>query len=236
MNNRASSVSSEGFERSPRVSQQPEKVEVTSMDTLTRAYYASTAAVCAARYESASVPSVHDFLRSLATTGSRALEIGGGSGRDAAFLVQLGCDTTYTDGCKEMVAQALERHPELAERARCAAFPLSDDDDLLCERYDLVLCAAVIMHLDEPSLERLVSQVSRLIVDGGSLVLSHSRGHRCEQGNRDSWGRLFVERSPAMVSRIFEMAGFRPVRLIENPDGLGREQITWATHVLRKTS
>jgi SAM-dependent methyltransferase len=205
------------------------------MDSLTTVYYASNAADCAASYENASVPSLQELLRSLAVSASLVLEIGGGSGRDAAFLVRLGCETTYTDGCEEMVAQALKLHPELAARARCAAFPLSEDDDLLRERSDLVLCAAVIMHLDDPSLERLASQVARLIVDGGHLVLSHSRGHRCVNGDRDFCGRLFLERSPAIVDRIFEAVGFRPVRLIENPDGLGRDGITWVTHVLQKT-
>jgi SAM-dependent methyltransferase len=209
--------------------------ECTAMDLLTKAYYASNTGDCAARYETADVPSLHQVLRSFGEAAPRVLEIGGGSGRDAAFLLHLGCDTTYTDGCEEMVAQALELHPELAGRGRCAAFPLCDDDDLLRQRFNLVLCAAVIMHLDDPSLEHLASQVARLILDGGHLVLSHSRGHRCARGNRDSGGRLFLERTPAIVDRIFESVGFRPVQLIENPDGLGRDGISWATHVLQKT-
>jgi SAM-dependent methyltransferase len=206
------------------------------MDSLTKADYASNTGDYAARYEAADVPSLHQVLRSFGKAAPRVLEIGGGSGRDAAFLVQLGCAVTYTDGCEEMVAQAVHLHPELAGRARCTPFPLSDDDDdLLRKRFDLVLCAAVIMHLDDPSLERLASQVARVIVDGGHLVLSHSRGHRCVNGNRDSGGRLFLERTPAIVDRIFEAVGFRPVRLIENSDGLGRDGITWATHILQKT-
>ncbi len=198
------------------------------------AYYSSNAVPCANWYDSAKVGILHDLLRSVAKTRASVLEIGGGSGRDAAYLVRLGCETTYTDGCEEMVAKALHLHPELAERARCAPFPLSDDDDLLCERFDLVLCAAVIMHLDDPNLERLASQVARLIVDGGHLVLSHSRGHQCGRDSRDSDGRLFLERTPAIVDEIFDAVGFREVRLIENSDGLGRDGITWTTHVLQK--
>ncbi len=205
------------------------------MDTSTRAYYATHAAECSVRYDAADVLPLHELLRSLAPVPCRVLDIGGGSGRDAAFLVHLGCHTTFTDGCEEMVREAVARHPELAGKARHAAFPLPDDHELSLEPYDLVLCAAVIMHLDDRSLERLASQVARLIVDGGHLVLSHSRGHRCVRGNRDSGGRLFLERTPAIVDRIFEAAGFRPLRLIEYSDGLGRDGIKWATHVLQKT-
>jgi 2-polyprenyl-3-methyl-5-hydroxy-6-metoxy-1,4-benzoquinol methylase len=126
------------------------------MDALTASYYSANATACAARYDTASVASLHELLRSLATPRCRVLEIGGGSGRDAAFLVQLGCDTTYTDGCEEMVAQAVRLHPELEWKARLASFPLADDDPLLKERYDMVLCAAVIMHLDDGCLERFL--------------------------------------------------------------------------------
>lgn len=206
------------------------------MDPLTSAYYASHAAECAARYDAADVLPLHELLQSLAPAGSRVLEIGGGSGRDAAFLVHLGYDTTYTDGCEEMVREAVKRHPELATKARCAAFPLPDDHPLLLERYDMVLCAAVIMHLDDASLERLAMQLVRMVADTGRLVLSHSRGHRCPARNRDSCGRLFIERTPTSVNSVLRNGGFQPVELIENADGLGRDGITWATHVLQKTS
>lgn len=169
------------------------------MDTMTSAYYASHAAECAARYDAADVLPLHELLQSLAPAASRVLEIGGGSGRGAAF-------------------------------------PLPDDHELLLERYDMVLCAAVIMHLDDASLERLAMQLVRMVADTGRLVLSHSRGHRCPARNRDSCGRLFIERTPTSVNSVLRNGGFRPVELIENPDGLGRDGITWATHVLQKTS
>lgn len=206
------------------------------MDHSTAEFYANNAEDYAIRHDSACVEKLHELICALGTDGRRVLEIGGGSGRDAAFLVRLGYETTYTDGCEEMVAQAVRLHPELASRARCAAFPLSEDDDLLRKQYDLVLCAAVIMHLDDPSFERLVWQVFRLLANGGHLVLSHSRGHQCGKGVRGFCGRLFLERSPASVDRIFQQAGLQTVQVIENADGLSREQITWATHLMRKTS
>jgi SAM-dependent methyltransferase len=206
------------------------------LDDLTAEFYASNAKDYAIGHDSAHVERLHQLLHVLGIDSPRVLEIGGGSGRDAAFLLRLGHATTYTDGCKEMLAQALTLHPELAPRARLAAFPLSEDDDLLRERFDLVLCAAVIMHMDNPSLQQLARQVAQLLVNGGHLVLSHSRGHQCVDVNRDSQGRLFLERTPAVVDRIFEAQGFCRVQLIESSDGLGRHGIAWATHVLQKTS
>jgi len=204
------------------------------MDILTESYYAANAGACSASYEAASVGSLHELLRSLASPAVHVLEIGGGSGRDAAFLVQLGCDTTYTDGCEEMVAQAVKLHPELASKARVASFPLADDDQLLKERYDMVLCAAVIMHLDDGCLERLTSQMTKLVALGGHLVLSHSFGREHHRDRRDTNGRLFLERPPATIDGIFEARGFLAERLIEDRDGLGRPNIRWTTHLLQK--
>lgn len=204
------------------------------MDTLTESYYAANAAACAASYEAACVDALHEPLRSLASPALQVLEIGGGSGRDAAFLVQLGCDTTYTDGCEEMVAQAINLHVELASKARVASFPLADDDQLLKKRYDVVLCGAVIMHLDDGCLERFASQMTELVGLGGHLVLSHSFGHEHNRDRRDADGRLLLERPPATIDGIFEERGFLAERLIEDRDGLGRPNIRWAIHLLQK--
>ena len=204
------------------------------MDASTETFYATSAAACAARYDGAHVESLHEILRSHATSTSRVLEIGGGSGRDAAFMAEQGCDTTYTDGCREMVGQAIRLHPELAKNARMAAFPLSEDDDLLGERFDLVLCIAVIMHLDDACLDHLASQLATVIPFGGHLVLSHSSGRQGLTANRDAIGRLFCERSAKAVAQIFEALGFEVKRQTEDSDGMGRRSISWITQVFQK--
>lgn len=206
------------------------------MDASTERFYATSAAACAPRYDDACVDSLHEILRSLASNGSRALEIGGGSGRDAAFMVERGYDVTYTDGCREMVDQAVRLHPELSERARVAAFPLSEDDELLKKRFDLVLCVGVIMHLKDACLERFASQVAPILPADGHLVLSHSSGHRDIVDNRDASGRLFHERPVGVVDRVFEPRGLQVKRQVEDSDGMGRQSIRWITEVLRKTA
>jgi 2-polyprenyl-3-methyl-5-hydroxy-6-metoxy-1,4-benzoquinol methylase len=206
------------------------------MDIATRTFYARDAAACAARYEDADVHALHDILRSLAKKGLHVLDIGGGSGRDAAFLAGLGCCTIYTDGCKEMVDEAIRFHPELAHNSRVAVFPLSEDDPLTSESFDLVLCVAVIMHLGDTCLMQLASQLAELIAPGGHLVLSHSAGRRDVVNHRDQAGRFFRERPAADVRRVFEMAGFETERQTEDADGMGRDSIRWITHVLRKTA
>lgn len=205
------------------------------MDKATRDYYAGDAAVCAAQYEDADVQALHDILGSVAKTHSRVLEIGGGSGRDAAYLSRLSCRVTYTDGCREMVDEAIQLHPELAENARVAAFPLSQDDDLLGESFDLVLCVGVIMHLDDTCLNQLASQLAKVVRPRGHVVLSHSSGRRDVADDRDQTGRLYRERPAADVAQVLEAAGFETKQQIHDSDGMGRHDVCWSTQVLQRT-
>ncbi len=203
------------------------------MDRANAAYYASHAADCAARYETAPVDTLHDLLRKLARHRPRALDIGGGSGRDAALLRQLGCHTTYADACSQMRVQALQLHPELAEQAVLATFPLPDRHPWFDQPFDLILAAGLIMHLDDRGLQRFAHQIPRLLTPGGHLVLSHSNG-RNRLGCPDTPpGRQLRERPPEIVQTIFEQAGLTTLQRIDTPDSLGRNQLTWTTHVLQ---
>ena len=206
------------------------------MDTATLSFYSVHAAAHAERYERAEMRGLHETLRRIVTEDSCVLEIGGGSGRDSKFLAGLGCSITYTDGCEEMLDQALSIHPELANNARIASFPLSDDDPLLDKWFDLVLCIAVIMHLDEERLLRSASQMSAVVATGGHLLLSHSRGGRIIAENRDDVGRLYVERQTPHVRRVFEETNLTTEQETLNSDGIGRHGISWITHLMRKTT
>jgi 2-polyprenyl-3-methyl-5-hydroxy-6-metoxy-1,4-benzoquinol methylase len=205
------------------------------MDAATQSYYAANAGAYSATVDTADVESLHSILKSLASTNSRVLEIGGGSGRDAVFMSKLGCDVTYTDGCREIVDEAIRLHPELAENARVAAFPLSDDDEFLRESFDLVVCIAVIMHLDDADLGQLASQLASLTRARGRLVVSHSSGRRGLTAGRDAIGRLFHERPTEDVARALEIVGFEVERQIDDSDSMGRHSLCWTTHVFKKT-
>jgi 2-polyprenyl-3-methyl-5-hydroxy-6-metoxy-1,4-benzoquinol methylase len=74
------------------------------MDTRTRDYYRTHAVETARRYESADPSLIHDNLPRAFTPGSRLLEIGVGSGRDAAFLSSRGYTVTDADASVEMIA------------------------------------------------------------------------------------------------------------------------------------
>ena len=205
------------------------------MDLQTAQYYQANARSCVLRYERAEVGRLHALLRHLTQPGCRILDIGGGSGRDAAFLATVGCQVTYTDGCEDMVRAALERHPSLNEHARVAAFPLTPGDPLLSEQFDLVLCVALVMHLDDSDFRAAVAQMEHLTAAGGCAVVSYSAGRTGLLGFRDRAGRLFRERPDEDVISVFSLAGLIPECYDIQEDALRRLKLRWTTRVFRKS-
>ena len=191
---------------------------------------------CNRRYESADMTTIHALLRRLARPGCSVLEIGGGSGRDSAFMASLGCRVTYTDGCEDMVLAASERHASLREMSRVAAFPLQPGDRLLGDHFDVVLCLAVIMHLNDADLAATASQIGQLTSPSGCLILSHSTGRPGLVQSRDQGGRLLHERPGAAVAEVFIPLGFVVESETVEDDGLHRAELRWVTQVLRKKS
>lgn len=82
------------------------------MDQSTVAFYAMNAATVAARYETV-VSSLSDHFAKAFRPNSKLLDIGFGSGRDLAALVQSGHNCYGIDPTAELIDAALNLHPEL---------------------------------------------------------------------------------------------------------------------------
>ena len=115
------------------------------MDQSTVDYYDRNAQACGTKYESADMSHLdHLLLRHLPEKSARVLELGCGSGREAAFLQQSGHEVYGVDASAGMIEEALRRHPELAGRLSCDAVPLPEGSRLLSETFDAVLAIALL--------------------------------------------------------------------------------------------
>lgn len=201
------------------------------MDPTTIRHYDAAAHGLADRYESASVSELHHILLQHLSEHARLLEIGCGSGRDAAFLLHQGFDVTAMDASAGMLAEAGRRHPELRGRLRHAAFPLRSEDALLDQRFDAIVSVAAVMHISNTDLAVCATQWQGMLSPHGVVIVSSSTGREDVQGQREDNGRLFVERSPDELESIFQSSGFQRAALYENVDGAGRP-FRWYSLVL----
>jgi len=109
------------------------------------------------------------------------LELGFGSGREAAFLLQNGHDVRAIDASAGMVEEALRRHPELSGRLTCEAQPLQEGSRLLGESFDAVLAIAVLMHIPDSDLFETIFQLKRLLKPRGMAFISVSTGRAVKE-------------------------------------------------------
>ena len=139
--------------------------------------YGETAAERVKQYESISFAHVHRHMMHLfPTTPSQVIDIGAGTGRDAAGFADLGHTVTAVEPTPELRAEAERLHPHPAITWIDDSLPDLDRVHALGERYDLVMLTAVWMHLDPPQRERAMARVAALVWHGGMLGLSLRHG------------------------------------------------------------
>jgi 2-polyprenyl-3-methyl-5-hydroxy-6-metoxy-1,4-benzoquinol methylase len=203
------------------------------VDTATVQLYDASAKDLASRYESADMSATHALLLRHLPKQGRVLEVGCGSGRDAAFLLSRGYDMTATDASANMVAEAGRRHPELAGRLQQAALPLHAGSPLLERPFDAVLAMAIMMHIADQELTICAAQFAQILRPGGILFVSGSVGREGLDAQRDAGGRLFIERSPAALEAVFQQARFVRAAVYDTVDALDRP-VRWFSLVLRR--
>lgn len=186
--------------------------------------YAETADALVKQYESIGFADVHgDMLHLLPSTPCRALDIGAGTGRDAAALAERGHQVTAVEPTAELRTHGQRLH-------RDAAIEWIDDSlpDLARiapkgERFDLILLSAVWMHLDVEQRRRAMRRVGELVVPGGVVLLSLRHGPVPE-------GRRMFEVSGEETTTLAAEFGLRLQHRVERPAVLRQPGVTW-THL-----
>ncbi len=202
------------------------------MDERTIDAYSDHADDFARQYESAAV--LHHcrlFLQHFRPHG-RILEIGSGSGRDAAFLVAHGFDVVGVDATDKLIDTAVRLHPELAGRLLHSPAPFGTPLPFPAGSFNGAISMATIMHLSDDQLRLLAQQLSMLLMDSAILIVSSSSGRSELTDLRDSRGRLYHERSVAGIAAIFASRGFELIEDLTSADARGRT-LQWHELVFR---
>ncbi len=129
--------------------------------------------------------------------GARVLDVGCGKGRDLAVLLEMGFAAYGLEPHAAMRTQAIQQHPQLADRISPGALP--DIGQPFGGGFDGVLCSAVLMHIPDTALPasfaafsavlkphaRLLMAVpemqANLLVDGHDPAGRQFTNHRCDR-------------------------------------------------------
>ena len=91
-----------------------------------------------------------DLIESLPDRPLRVLDIGAGLGHMSLWLAERGHDVTLAEPAAPMLEGARQRFTDAGQTANFIQAPWQALPDILTERYDLVICHAVLEWLDEP--------------------------------------------------------------------------------------
>lgn len=187
--------------------------------------YAEAADALAVQYEQVTFDAVHrDVLELLPAAPARILDVGAGTGRDAAALAARGYRVVAAEPTAELRAHGQRIHGDRAVDWVDDAFP-----DLPLHRhpgrFDAVFATAVWMHLDADERRRAMARIVSLLVPGGRFFVNLRHGPVPE-------GRRMFDVSAAATVRLARTHGLRAVHRSERNDLHGRADVRWSRLVL----
>ena len=188
--------------------------------------YARAADMLAVQYEEVAFGEVHRDVLSLLPAGrARILDIGAGTGRDAAALAALGHTVVAVEPTAELRMHGQRIHaggafewvddalPALALR-QCPG------------RFDAVFATAVWMHLDAEERRQAMARIAALLMPGGRFFVNLRHGPVPD-------GRRMFGVSAAETVELGAAHGLRTVLSSERSDLHGRDSVRWSSLVLQ---
>jgi SAM-dependent methyltransferase len=192
--------------------------------------YAEEAASLLERYENVAPSEKHRrILPLLPAPPGRVLDIGAGTGADAAWFAALGHRVVALEPVAELRIPAAALHPSTLIEWVDDSLP-----DLLATRargiqFAVVMATAVWMHLDEAERYRAMPNVAGLLGDGGILALTLRHGP-CPPGRR------MFEVTAEETIRLAQASGLRCVlneRAASLQPGNRRAGVEWSRLAFR---
>jgi len=191
--------------------------------------YSETAQALIDQYESIHFEDVHrPVLHAFPAPPARVLDIGAGTGRDAAALARKGHTVTAVEPTPGLRAWGQANHPP-SIRWIDDMLPKLPQVCALHERFDLILLTAVWMHLDVHQQREAMDTLATLLSPGGLLSMSLRHGPVPE-------GRRMFDVSAGEVSALAASHGLSILHSVETRDMLGRADVSWTFLVLRMPS
>lgn len=190
------------------------------------AFYDEHARRLANGYESLDPALVHpELFQMLAGPPKHVLDVGAGTGRDAAAIAELGHAVIAIEPSETMLRLARNLHPN--RRIQWVKDSLPDLASV-SDPADAILLSAVWMHLAPKQRPAAMRRISALLKKGGFVYLT------LRVGPADPERAIFAV-DDAEVKRLAVANRMTVQSLGSRPDLLGRADVSWRTLVLTKS-
>ncbi len=167
--------------------------------------YADEAEDLFKRYESIPAADAHRaVLHLIPAAPSRVLDIGSGTGRDAAWFASMGHRVVAVEPTDAMRLPAMSLHPLPQIEWLNDSLPELALVRRRGERFDLVMLTAVWMHLDAQQRQRAMPHLAALVREGGTVIMKIRHGPVPA-------GRRMFEITPEETIGLARMQGLHPV-------------------------
>ncbi len=158
--------------------------------------------------------------------GRLALDIGAGTGRDAAWLAGLGHQVVAAEPAAGMRRVAAALHGGIGIRWVDDALPGLERIHALGLSFDLVLLSAVWQHVAPADRPRAFRKISALLKPGGTLVMTLRNGPAPD-------GMDMYPTSATEVEGLARVHGLEVLRIAPSADQGGRAGVSWEAMALR---
>jgi SAM-dependent methyltransferase len=196
----------------------------------TLAWYDAEAAALLARYEAIDSARLHAALiphLPAQPAGRAALDVGAGTGRDAAWLAGLGWDVLAAEPAPALRALGEAAHAHTPVRWIDDRLPDLAAVRALGRTFDLILLSAVWMHLPQEARPRAFAALAGLLAPGGVLSLLLRNGPA--GAARRMWPTSSEE-----IAALAEAHVLTTLHDAPSDDQQGRAEVTWRTVILRR--
>jgi len=144
------------------------------------------------------------FLHLIPTTPSRVLDIGSGTGRDAAWFAAQGHRVVAVEPTDAMRIPAMALHPSPQIEWLNDSLPDLAGVRARGESFDLVMLSAVWMHLDAEQRAQAMPNLASLVRPGGTVIMKIRHGPVPP-------GRRMFEIPAEETIELAQMHGLQPV-------------------------
>lgn len=194
------------------------------------AYEGEAGLVLLDRYETVSARDLHGPVADLLPAApARALDVGAGSGRDAAWFAKIGHEVLAAEPSATFRAAGARLHPDPRIAWIDDHLPGLTEVRARNVTYEVILLSAVWQHVAPADRQTAFRALTGLLAPGGLLLIS------LRLGPPD----LARDMHPVSVKEIRGLAAAAHLAVLREaplPDRMGRSEISWITVALRVPS